>query len=350
LNWTRSLWWSSKSFKKIEVLYNVKFDLKYWLIGWAAWPKHKNHFPNESKEICNWSDAVLFWSVWWPVDKQFEPQWNDCEKNSILAIRKYLWLTVNVRPSRVWPKLAHLSVLKEEKIPKNWIEIVTFRELSWWLYFGEHSSFEENWIRKARDICDYDEVTIRHITKFCFESAKQTWKKVSIVDKANVLDSSRLWRIVADEVAKDYPEVKYEFVLVDNCAMQLVKNPDWFEYLLTENLFWDILSDLTSTFAWSLWLLWSASFNKDWFWLYEPSWGSAPKYTWLNKINPIAQILCVSMMLRYSFKMENAANKIESAVNKAIDDWYRTYDLFKWLEWEIEVWTVEMGDAIIERI
>lgn len=339
-----------KVLKKIEELYEVKFELEYWLIGWAAWPKYKNHFPDETKKICDNSDAVLFWSVGWPVDKQFEPQWKDCERNSILAIRKYLWLTVNLRPSKVWWSLKHLSVLKEEKVPDSWIEIVTFRELSWWLYFWEHSSFVENWVRKARDICNYDEETIRHIAKFCFESAKKNNKKISVVDKANVLDTSRLWRIVVDEVALEFPDVEYEYVLVDNCAMQLVKNPDWFEYILTENLFWDILSDLTSTFAWSLWLLASASFSKSWFWLYEPSGWSAPKHAWKDKINPIAQIMCVSMMLRYSFSMIEAADCIEKAIDKTIDDWFRTYDLFRWFDWEKEIWTKQMWDEIVKRM
>ncbi len=339
-----------KVLDKIWELYNVNFEKKFGLIGWAAWPKYKNHFPDETKEVCDWSDGVLFGSVWGPVDAQFEPQWKDCERNSILAIRKYLGLTVNIRPSKVWSKLSHLSVLKAEKIPEKWLDIVTFRELSGGLYFGEHTMYEEDWVRKARDICNYDEETIRHIARFCFESAKQSGKKISVVDKANVLDSSRLWRIVVDEVAKDFPEVKYEYVLVDNCAMQLVKNPDWFEYILTENLFGDILSDLTSTFAWSLGLLASASFNKEGFGMYEPSGGSAPKYTGLNKINPIAQILCVAMMLRFSFGMEDAAVSVENAVNQAIDDGYRTYDIFRELEGEKKVGTKEMGDAIVERL
>ncbi len=339
-----------KVLEAVAKKFDIKYETQHAFIWGAAWPKYKNHFPDDAKEVCDWSDAILYGSVWGPVDKQFEPQWLDAEKNAVLGVRNYLGLTVNLRPSRVWPKLSHLSILKEEKIPKDWLEIVTFRELSEWLYFWEHKTFEENWEKKASDMCEYSESTIRHIAEFCFESAKLSWKKIALVDKANVLDTSRLWRTVVEEVSKEYPEVELENWLVDNCAMQLVKNPSFFEYILTENLFGDILSDLTSTFGWSLGLLASASFNKEGFGMYEPSGWSAPKYTGLNKINPIAQILCVAMMMRYSFKNEKAALAVEDAVNQAIDDGYRTYDLFREKSWEKLVGTKEMGDAIVERV
>ncbi len=339
-----------KVLEAVSKKYNFEYETKHALIGWAAWPKYKNHFPQDAKDVCDWSEAILYGSVGWPVDKQFEPQWLDAEKNAVLGVRKYLWLNVNIRPSRVWPKLAHLSVLKEEKIPEGWLEIVTFRELSGGLYFGKHSTYIENWERKAQDICDYDESTIRHIAEFCFKAASRSGKKIALVDKANVLDTSRLWRTVVEEVSEDYPEVELEKWLVDNCAMQLVKNPDWFEYILTENLFGDILSDLTSTFGGSMWLLASASFNIEGFWMYEPSGWSAPKYTGLNKINPIAQILCVAMMMRHSFKREDVALSIEGAVNKTIDDWYRTYDIYRELDWEKLVGTKEMGDTILQHL
>jgi 3-isopropylmalate dehydrogenase len=230
------------------------------------------------------------------------------------------------------------------------LNIVTFRELSGGLYFWEHTTYEENWVRKARDVCDYDENTIRYITEFCFKSAKMSWKKIAVVDKANVLDTSRLWRTVVDEVAENFPEVEFEYVLVDSCAMHLVQKPKQFEYILTENLFWDILSDLTSTFSWSLGLLASASFSRNNFGLYEPSGGSAPDIAGKWIANPIAQILCVAMMLRHSFEMEEAAILVEKAVDKVIADWFRTWDIYKNLPWEKLVWTKEMWDAIVERI
>ena len=339
-----------KVLDKIWEKFWVNFEKKFGLIGGAGFEKYKNHFPEITKKIVDESDAVLFGSVGWPVDKQMEEKWKDCEKNSILWIRKYLWLNINIRPARVWPKLAHLSVLKEDKIPDNWLEIVTFRELSWGLYFWEHSIYEENWTKKARDVCDYDEKTIKNIADFTFNSAKLSGKKIAVVDKANVLDTSRLWREVVDKVAKNYPEVKFEYVLVDSCAMHLVSKPEEFEYILTENLFWDILSDLTSTFSGSLWLLASASFNEKWFGLYEPSGGSAPDIAGKKVANPIAQILCVAMMLRHSFEMEEAARLIEQAVNKTIDNWFRTGDIFRNLPWEKLVGTEEMWNEIVKNL
>ena len=328
----------------------LSFEKNFWYIGGAWYEKYWNHFPEETKKIVDESDAVLFGSVWGPVDKQMEEKWKDCEKKSILWIRKHLGLVVNIRPARVWSELAHISVLKEEKIPKNWLEIITFRELSGGLYFGEHTTYEENWIRKARDVCDYDENTIRYITEFCFKSALQSGKKIAVVDKANVLDTSRLWRTVVDEVAKDYPWVKFEYVLVDSCAMHLVQKPEQFEYILTENLFWDILSDLTSTFSGSLWLLASASFSKNNFGLYEPSWGSAPDIAGKWIANPIAQILCVAMMLRHSFENEKAAKSIEKAVDETISAWFRTWNIYREKNWEKLVGTKEFTDEIIKRI
>ncbi len=339
-----------KVLDKIWEKFQVNFEKNFWYI-WGAWyEKYKNHFPEETKKIVDESEAVLFGSVWGPVDKQMEEKWKDCEKKSILGIRKHLDLVVNIRPARIWSELSHLSVLKEDKIPENWLNIITFRELSGGLYFGEHTTYTEDWVRKARDVCDYDENTIRYISEFCFKSAKNSWKKIAVVDKANVLDTSRLWRTVVDEVAKNYPEVKFEYVLVDSCAMHLVQKPEQFEYILTENLFGDILSDLTSTFSGSLGLLASASFSRKNFGLYEPSGGSAPDIAGKGIANPIAQILCVALMLRHSFGMEEAAVAIEKAVDETISAWFRTVDIYKELPWEKLVGTIEMWNEIKKRI
>ncbi len=340
-----------KVLQAIEKKFGHKFVLTKGLIGGAAYDEHKSHFPDETKELCKNADAVLFGSVGGPVAEMHLPKWKNCERESILAIRKFLNLTVNLRPARVWPELSHLSVLKAEKIPEAGLELLTFRELSEGLYFGKHETeVDENGEKVAHDTCNYHASTIEHIADFCFQAAQKAGKTVASVDKANVLDTSRLWREVVEDVAKKYPDVKYEHWLVDNCAQQLVKNPDWFQFLLTENLFGDILSDLTSTFAGSLGLLASASFDKEGFGLYEPSGGSAPKHAGKNRINPIAQILCVAMMLRYSFDMHEEADAIEKAVNQSIADGMRTYDLYRELAGETKVSTSEMGDAIAERV
>ncbi len=341
---------AEKVLDKVSEKFGLKFEKKYGLIWWAAYDKYETHFPEETAKLVDETDAVLFGSVGGPVSAQNEKKWKDCEKNSILGIRKYLNLWINIRPAKIWPELAHLSVLKKEFIPEDGTEIVVFRELSGWIYFGEHKTFEENGQKKAIDVAEYDEQTIRNITEFTFASAQKNKKKVTVVDKANVLDTSRLWREVVDEVAKNYPDVDYEYMYVDNCVAQVVAKPQNFEYILTENMFGDIVSDLTATFSGSLGLLASSSFNNEWFGLYEPSGGSAPDIAWQNVANPIAQILCVSMMLRYSFNEIEAANAIEQAVDKVIKEWYRTKDIYRELEWEKLVSTSWMWDAICERI
>jgi len=341
---------AEKVLDKVSNKYNLKFEKKYGLIWWAAYDKYENHFPEETAKLVDTVDAVLFGSVWWPVNAQNEKKWKDCEKNSILGIRKYLNLWINIRPANVWQELAHLSVLKKEFIPENGVEIVVFRELSWWIYFWEHKTFEENGQKKAIDVAEYDEKTIENITRFTFESAQKNNKKVTVVDKANVLDTSRLWREVVDKVAKDFPQVEYEYMYVDNCVAQVVAKPETFEYILTENMFGDIVSDLTATFAWSLGLLPSSSFNNNGFGLYEPSGWSAPDIAGQWIANPIAQILCVSMMLRYSFSEIDGANDIENAVKQAIKSGYRTKDIYRGLEWEKLVSTEQMWDIIADLI
>jgi 3-isopropylmalate dehydrogenase len=339
-----------KILQAIEKISSHDFSIKKGLIGGAAWPVYKNHFPQETKDLCLWSDAVLFGSVGGPVELQSEPQWHNCERDSILAIRKFLQLVINIRPAKIYPELAELSILKSDKIPEKGLEITTFRELSQGLYFGEHKTWEENGDKHAQDICNYSRSTIEIIARFAFAAAQQNGQKIASVDKANVLDTSRLWRETVDKISQEFPGVKYEHWLVDNCAQQLVKNPDWFEYLLTENLFGDILSDLTSTFAGSLGLLPSASFSADGFGLYEPSGGSAPKRAGQNIINPIAQILCVELMLRHSFKLEKEADLLGKAVENTITNGWRTYDIFLGKTGENKISTSEMGDKITEEL
>ena len=226
--------------------------------------------------------------------------------------------------------------------------MMIMRELTGGLYFGERKTVEENGVQKAYDSLTYDENEIRRIAKRGFDIAMKRNKKVTSVDKANVLDSSRLWRKVVEEVAKDYPEVSYEHMLVDNCAMQLVRDPKQFDVILTENMFGDILSDEASMVTGSIGMLSSASLNETKFGLYEPSHGSAPDIAGQNIANPIATILSAAMMLRFSFDLDEAADAIEAAVKKVLQDGYRTTDIMS--EGMKKVGTKEMGDLICERI
>ena len=222
------------------------------------------------------------------------------------------------------------------------------RELTGGLYFGERKTIEENGVKKAIDTLTYSETEIRRIARRGFDIAMKRRKKVTSVDKANVLDSSRLWRSVVEEVAKDYPEVTLEHMLVDNCAMQLVRDPKQFDVILTENMFGDILSDEASMVTGSIGMLSSASLNETKFGLYEPSHGSAPDIAGQDKANPIATILSAAMMLRFSLDLDGAADAIETAVKQVLKDGYRTGDIMS--EGCTLVGTVKMGDLIAERI
>ncbi len=336
-----------KVLQTVEKKFNLNFSFMYGLIGGAAWPQYKTHFPKETQELVFQSDAVLFGSVGGPVDAQNEPQWKDCEKNSILSIRKLLGLTVNVRPAPIYKELLDFCPLKSEIVGTENFEILVVRELSGGIYFGEHSRPTEE---SARDIAEYDRETITQIARFAFETAMKRKKKVTSVDKANVLETSRLWREVFENMAQEYPEVILENVLVDNMVQQLVKNPRQFDVVACPNLFGDIISDLTSVLPGSLGMLGSASFGSKNIHLYEPSGGSAPDIAGKGIANPIAQILSASMMLRHSFHLREAADAIENAVSTVIQNGLRTGDIYQKKEGLKLVGTVEMGDAICEVI
>ena len=226
--------------------------------------------------------------------------------------------------------------------------MIIVRELTGGLYFGERKTVEENGVKKAIDTLSYNENEIRRIAIKAFDIAMKRRKKVTSVDKANVLDSSRLWRKVVEEVAKDYPEVTLEHMLVDNCAMQLVRDPKQFDVILTENMFGDILSDEASMVTGSIGMLSSASLNETKFGLYEPSHGSAPDIAGQNKANPIATILSAAMMLRFSLDLDEEANAVETAVQKVLTAGYRTSDIMS--EGCTLVGTKEMGDLIAKEI
>lgn len=304
---------------------------------------------DEAVERAKAADAVLLGSIggdtntspWYKLEPSLRPE------AGLLKIRKELNLFANLRPALLYPELKAASPLKEE-ISNAGFDMMIMRELTGGLYFGERKTVEEAGKRKAIDTLVYSEDEIRRIAIRGFDIAMKRRKKVTSVDKANVLDSSRLWRAVVNEVAKDYPEVEVEHMLVDNCAMQLVKDPAQFDVILTENMFGDILSDEASMVTGSIGMLASASLNETKFGLYEPSGGSAPDIAGQNKANPIATILSAAMMLRFSFDMEKEADAVEAAVKKVLADGYRTIDIMS--EGNTLLGTDEMGDKIINNI
>lgn len=339
--------------KKILDKVGGKFghDFKYTqvLMGGISIDTYGEPLTKEALETAKKSDSVLLGAVggnvgqssWYNLPPHLRPE------AGLLAIRKGLNLFANIRPAMLFEELKDACPLKEEIIGDGF-DFVVMRELTGGLYFGERSTVLENGIRKATDTLVYDENEIRRIAKWAFEIAMKRNKKVCSVDKANVLDSSRLWRQVTKEVAKDYPEVELTDMLVDNCAMQLVKNPRQFDVILTENMFGDILSDEASEITGSIGMLSSASLGDTKLGLYEPSHGSAPDIAGQNKANPIATILSAAMMLRYSFDLNEEADQVEAAVKTVLKKGYRTIDIMS--EGMTLVGTKEMGDLIAQEI
>ena len=304
---------------------------------------------DEAVQIAKSSDAVLLGAVGGNVGNS---RWYDVAPNlrpeaGLLKIRKDLELFANIRPAYLYNELKDACPLKDEVIG-NGFDMVIMRELTGGLYFGDRYTKEVNGLKTAVDTLTYNEEEIRRIAIKGFEIAMKRRKKLVSVDKANVLDSSRLWRSVVAEVAKDYPEVEVTNMLVDNCAMQLVMNPGQFDVILTENMFGDILSDEASMITGSIGMLSSASLGKTKLALYEPSHGSAPDIAGKNIANPIATILSAAMMLRYSFDLDKEADAIEAAVAKVLKENYRTVDIMS--EGMTECSTSKMGDLIADRI
>lgn len=295
------------------------------------------------------SDAVLMGSIggntttspWYKLAPELRPE------AGLLKLRKSLNLFANLRPALLYPELSDACPLKKE-ISDAGFDMMIMRELTGGLYFGERHTTEENGIRKAVDTLTYDENEIRRIAIKGFDIAMKRRKKVTSVDKANVLDSSRLWRKVVAEVAKDYPEVALEHMLVDNCAMQLVKDPAQFDVILTENMFGDILSDEASMVTGSIGMLSSASLNDTKFGLYEPSHGSAPDIAGKDIANPIATVLSAAMMLRFTFDLDREADAMEKAVKEILKKGYRTSDIMS--EGCTLVGCTKMGDLLAAEI
>ena len=280
-------------------------------------------------------------SPWYQLEPSKRPE------AGLLAIRKALNLFANLRPAYLYDELKAACPLKEDRIGDGF-DMIIVRELTGGLYFGERKTEEIDGVMTAVDTLSYNENEIRRIAVKAFEIAGKRRKKVTSVDKANVLDSSRLWRKVVEEVAKDYPDITLEHMLVDNCAMQLVHNPGQFDVILTENMFGDILSDEASMVTGSIGMLSSASLNETSFGLYEPSHGSAPDIAGKGIANPIATILSAAMMLRFSLNLDKEADAVEAAVQEVLKEGYRTVDIMS--EGCTKVGTVQMGDLIAERI
>ena len=319
------------------------------LMGGCSIDKYGVPLTEEALETAKNSDAVLLGAVGGNVGNS---RWYDVAPNlrpeaGLLAIRKGLNLFANIRPAYLYQELADACPLKKEIIGDGF-DMVIMRELTGGLYFGERHTEEVDGVLQATDTLTYNENEIRRIAVKAFDIAMKRKKHVISVDKANVLDSSRLWRKVVEEVAADYPEVKLEHMLVDNCAMQLVMNPGQFDVILTENMFGDILSDEASMITGSIGMLSSASLNETRFGLYEPSHGSAPDIAGKDLANPIATILSAAMMLRYSFDLDQEADAVEEAVRQVLEDGYRTGDIMA--EGCKKVGTREMGDQIAARI
>ena len=329
--------------------YGFKLNYTKILMGGCSIDEYGVPLTDEAVEIAKASDAVLLGAVGGNVGNS---RWYDVAPNlrpeaGLLKIRKELELFVNMRPAFLYDELKDACPLKSEIIGDGF-DMVIMRELTGGLYFGERYTKEVDGVLTATDTLTYNENEIRRIAIKAFDIAMKRRKNVISVDKANVLDSSRLWRKVVKEVAADYPEVTYTDMLVDNCAMQLVMNPGQFDVILTENMFGDILSDEASMITGSIGMLSSASLGKTKLGLYEPSHGSAPDIAGKNVANPIATILSAAMMLRYSFDEDEAAKAIEDAVQSVLTDGFRTTDIMS--EGMELVGTDKMGDLIAARV
>ena len=328
-----------------------EFIMNYGLVGGAAIDKEGVAISKDTVRMCKRGDAILLGAVGGP--KWDDPLATVRPEDGLMVLRKGMALFANLRPVKVLPVLVNSTNLKPEVI--DGVDFIFVRELTGGLYFGRPKRrWQTSRGRRAIDSMAYTEQEIERIVRVGFELARQRQKKLVSVDKANVLESSRLWRQVIIEVAESYPDVTLEHMLVDACSMRIIQNPRYFDVLVTENTFGDILTDEASMLAGSMGMLPSASLAEvprkgaRIFGLYEPIHGSAPRRAGLNMANPIAIILSAAMMLRYSFAMEKEAQAVEAAVNAVLNEGHRTYDIMD--TGKKEVGTKEMGDLIAAKI
>ena len=340
---------AKKVLESIAKKYDHEFIFTDIDMGGCSIDKYGVPLTDEAIEIAKNSDAILLGAVGGNVGNS---KWYDVAPNlrpeaGLLKIRKELGLFANLRPALLYKELAGACPLKTE-ISEVGFDMVIVRELTGGLYFGERYTKEVDGIKTAVDTLVYNENEIRRVAKVAFDIATKRRKKVISVDKANVLDSSRLWRSVVEEVAKGYPDVTLEHMLVDNAAMQLVMNPGQFDVMLTENMFGDILSDEASMITGSIGMLPSASLNESKLGLYEPSHGSAPDIAGKNIANPLATILSASMLLKYSLGLDKETSDIENAVEKVLKNNFRTADIYT--QGMQKLSTSQMGDKVLEYL
>ena len=322
-----------------------RFDYEYLLAGGCAIDKFGTPLPEETLEACKKSDSVLLGAVGGP--KWDDPTAKVRPEQALLGLRGGLGLYCNLRPALLYAPLKDASPLKDSIIGDG-IDIQVVRELTGGIYFGDRGTCDDNGIPAAYDTEKYNEEEVRRIAKIGFDAAMKRRKKVTSVDKANILESSRLWRRIINEVAKDYPEVEVNHLYIDNASMQMVRDPRQFDVIITSNMFGDILSDEASMVTGSIGMLPSASLGENSFGMYEPIHGSAPDIAGKGIANPLATILSGGMMLRYSFGLDDEADLIEKAVVSVLEDGYRTGDIMS--EGMKLVGTEEMTKAVLAKI
>jgi 3-isopropylmalate dehydrogenase len=333
-----------KVLKAVGKRYEVKFHFQEALIGGAAYDACGHPLPEETLRLCEESDAVLLGAIggpkWDVLPVHLRP-----EMGALLPLRKKLGLFANIRPAVLFPALIEASPLKPEIV--SGLDMMVVRELTGGLYFGTKKRESVDGEEQALDTLVYKTSEIVRIGRLAFQMAQKRRKKLTSVDKANVLASGRLWREVMTKLGTEYPDVELEHMYVDNCAMQFVRRPTQFDVIVTENTFGDILTDEASMLTGSIGMLASASIGGD-VALYEPAHGSAPDIAGQQKANPLATILSAALMLRFSFQMDEGAQLIEDAVRQVLDDGYRTPDLMQ--SGKKQVTTAEMGDLVAEII
>lgn len=337
-----------KVLEKIEKKYSINFDFEFADVGGIAIDNHGTPLPENTIKVCENSDAILFGSVGGPKWENLPPE-KQPERGALLPLRKHFNLFANIRPIKVFDSLREACSLKDKFLP-NGLDIVILRELTGGIYFGQPKNINGD-RTEAVDTMRYSRFEIERIGRLAFQIARLRKKKVTSVDKANVLMTSVLWReVITDLGKKEFPDVELNHMYVDNAAMQIVRNPGQFDVIVTENMFGDILSDEAAMLTGSLGMLPSASLNERGFGLYEPIGGTAPDIAGQNIANPTAQVLSAALMLRHSFKMEEAANDIENAVAKTLEAGFRTRDIYFGEEGTQIVSTTEFGSKIISFI